>query len=443
MRRVQPAELANGLGALFASLEAPADLALPGITAAQLEEAMDALVSSPFLSGLDLGSCAAGVPCALFARLERSRCCLVRLHVARCALGDDGAVVLARALFSLPRLRTLDAGRNGLSALGAHAIFSALGRHLLSLRELVLDSNEDLFIARGPESSAAMAVEALGTALQHNRVLETLSLGSCGLEAEVAKRLAEWLPKWQLRTLRLRGNAKLEVGTCHLLRALGERSSLVELDVSGCGFGFVRQLSAVLGATVSYATVLEHFFKTNTTLRVLDVRGTPLQRDVLSTLDKYARKARGLVALHYSGHSQEALAKVKVARVTTSLGDAMAVGPTTAARALLWQQLQQGNAQGVATTIQEGADAYSRAPGGQTVLHMAVASGSVACLQLVLANPFVQPRILEADDAGLDALDLGAVIFCEIVVRFLIHYSGQLFHSAHRVRCKLPWRLCS
>ena len=156
------------------------------------------------------------------------------------AIGDDGAIAIASALFKTKSLQKLNLKDNLISANGAEAIASAL-EHNTSLQELDLQHNH----------ISHDGVKAIAVALLHNTSLQRLNIGLNEVTDESGNILAASLHvNTSLRYLNLHSNHITDDGVPAFATALCHNTSLQQLDLQ---YNRIRDAGAR-----AIATALKH-----------------------------------------------------------------------------------------------------------------------------------------------------------------------------------------
>lgn len=184
----------------IASIKAPSSLAFRGLGWSELEE-LRSVLDAERVAGIELGdNVLVGDRGVELLCKPTPLAWLRKLVLRRCGLGDDGAVDVARALRSMPRLEELDLGENKVTTDGCRIIAGALQGNL-SLLALSLNGNEGLFgeltIAEATGNSSVIEdtpedpsdpgpATLLATNLERNKVLKYLNLSNCGFGRQAA-----------------------------------------------------------------------------------------------------------------------------------------------------------------------------------------------------------------------------------------------------------------
>ena len=179
---------------------------------------------------------------------------LMRLSIADCGLGDEGALAVLPVVRA-GSLSTLELRSNRIGNPGASSLAEALAGNS-ALRSIDLQRNDikdqgAIGLAAALQVNGALQVvnlrfnevgdagaTALGKALQSNRSIIELHLGGNLIGPEGAMQLAASLEaNSTLRTLNLRSNAILDVGAVAIARMCKRNDALVELYLGSNGIG--------------------------------------------------------------------------------------------------------------------------------------------------------------------------------------------------------------
>ncbi|KOO21484.1 hypothetical protein Ctob_001958 [Chrysochromulina tobinii] len=179
---------------------------------------------------------------------------LMRLSIADCGLGDEGALAVLPVVRA-GSLSTLELRSNRIGNPGASSLAEALAGNS-ALRSIDLQRNDikdqgAIGLAAALQVNGALQVvnlrfnevgdagaTALGKALQSNRSIVELHLGGNLIGPEGAMQLAASLEaNSTLRTLNLRSNAILDVGAVAIARMCKRNDALVELYLGSNGIG--------------------------------------------------------------------------------------------------------------------------------------------------------------------------------------------------------------